>query len=501
MSDKPNIVFIFSDQHRGDTMGCVGHPVVRTPNLDRLAAEGVTFTRCSTNSPLCMPARASMMTGHYVCEHGVWNNEVEADPKGPSHVRKIRDAGYHTALFGKTHLWIHGDRAGGIAHASQNADILADWGFDHVHELTGPIASIRNDSYYTDHLKQKGLLEAHRRYMTEYTEQWSRGQARPWEEPPCPLPAEDHLDAYTGRMAAEWIRNYQSDRPFYLQVLFPGPHDPFDSPAEYRALYRPEDMPVGIMDWPGEPIPAYVRMVLRWSGLKGMTPEQKQILRTFYYGKVTLIDEYIGHVIDALEDRGLLDDTWIIYSADHGEMLGDHMMSHKIVFYDGALRIPCILRPPGGCRDWQSAALTDQIDIAASLADIAGAAPVQGSDGRSLIPLVNGGPDAPGSQEGKEVVFSEVMGFSMVYDGRYKLTVSSNSQRPVELFDVRADPDELENRVLDESLASLRQSLLEDHLRPLRARMDEARFSSYKNAEQARRRAGGVPDWARTQST
>ena len=108
MSSKPNIVYIFSDQHRGDTLGSVGHPVIQTPHLDRLAAEGVNFTRCSTNSPLCMPARASMMSGQYVCEHGVWDNSVEANPKGPSHVRNIRDSGYHTALIGKTHLWIHG---------------------------------------------------------------------------------------------------------------------------------------------------------------------------------------------------------------------------------------------------------------------------------------------------------------------------------------------------------------------------------------------------------
>ena len=111
MTDKPNIIYIFSDQHRGSALGCLGSSVI-TPNLDKLAMEGVNFTNCYTNSPLCMPARASMMSGKYVSEHGVWDNNVGADPKGPSHVRNIKNAGYHTALIGKTHLYRHGGRNG-----------------------------------------------------------------------------------------------------------------------------------------------------------------------------------------------------------------------------------------------------------------------------------------------------------------------------------------------------------------------------------------------------
>ena len=125
MSEKPNIIYIFSDQHRGDTLGCVGHPAVITPNLDRLAGEGVVYTNCFTNSPLCMPARATMMTGKYVCEHGVWTNSIEARAKGPSHVRNIRDAGYHTALIGKTHLYTHGVR-GKMRHRNERISLLID---------------------------------------------------------------------------------------------------------------------------------------------------------------------------------------------------------------------------------------------------------------------------------------------------------------------------------------------------------------------------------------
>ncbi len=471
MTEKLNIIYIFSDQHRGDTLGSVGHPAIITPNLDKLAAEGVNFTRCFTNSPLCMPARASMMSGQYVCEHGVWTNFVEADPCGPSHVRNIRDAGYLTALIGKTHLYVHGGR-GGRRHTKDKIPLLEDWGFVDTYELTGPIASIMHDSPYTDYLKGKRLLRIHRKYMIEYFTKWVRGQAKPWEEPPCPLPTEDHLDSFTGRKAVEWIENYNGIKPFYLQILFPGPHDPFDSPTEYRNMYKPKDMPVGILEWPGKPIPGNVKFVLNWSGLKGMTAPQNQLLKTFYYAKITLIDEYIGRILKAIEEKDLLENTWIIYSSDHGEMLGDHMMSHKIVFYEGALRIPCIIRPPGSIKGWKSEALTDHLDITASLIDIAGATPLIGSEGRSLIPRIEEGPNGQDSQKGKDAIFSEVHGFSMVRTERYKMVVMSKTRRPVELYDLKNDPNELNNLVKNSSLESVRQKLLENYFSKLLDRVD-----------------------------
>ena len=484
MADKPNILFIFPDQHRGDVMGCAGNPVAQTPNLDRLAAEGVTFTRCCTNSPLCMPARASLISGQYVNEHGVWSNSINGDRHGPSHVRNIRDAGYHTAVIGKTHLYVHA----GAIDTRNHVHELNDWGFVDTHELTGPRATANVDSPYTDYLAEKGLLDVHREYMRDYNAAMRNGTLHPWDEPPSPLPAEDHLDTYTGRTAANWIRSYKEDKPFYLQVLFPGPHDPFDSPAEYRAMYKPDDMPVGIMDRPAEPVAPYVDFVLRWSGLDGMTEAQKQMLRVHYYAKVTLIDDAIGQVIRALEESGLIDNTWIIYTSDHGEMLGDHFMSHKIVFYEGALKIPCIIKPPGGTKGWKSDALTDQLDVAASLIDIAGARPLEGSDGCSLIRQVKAGPDRPQAQRGKEAIFSEVFGFSMVLTERYKMAIDSRTQQPVELYDMVDDPNELHNMVKDPSLENVRRELLDQHLNRLLNSLNEKKLKIHEEIQSGRLR-------------
>jgi len=185
-----------------------------------------------------------------------------------------------------------------------------------------------------------------------------------------------------------------------------------------------------------------------------MTDIHSQIIKTYYYAKVTLIDECVGRVLKALEERGWLDNTWIVYTSDHGEMLGDHRLNHKMAFYEGALNIPCIIRPPGGIKGWRSAALTDQLDVAASLLDIASARPLEGSDGRSLIPQVKASLDDPAAQQGKEVIFSEIMGYSMVRDERYK-----------------EDP----------SLEKVRNDLLEKHLNRLLSHLDEEKLKVYED--------------------
>jgi choline-sulfatase len=476
MAKKPNIILIFPDQHRGDTMDCTGNPVVRTPNLDRLAAEGATFTRCCTNSPLCMPARASLISGQYVNEHGVWNNSIVADRHGPSHVRNVRDAGYHTMVIGKTHLYLHQ----GAGHTDKHVQKLRDWGYEDSHEITGPLASIATDSPYTDYLNEKHLLNVHREHLRTYARGVVRRYLHPWETPPCLLPTEDHMDMYIARKSVEWIQSYQGNKPFYLQVCFPGPHDPFDSPAEYRAMYRPEDMPPAIMERPKEPVSPLVKQFLQLSHLEDMTEIHSRIIKTYYYAKVTLIDEGIGHIVKALKEKGWLDNTWILYTSDHGEMLGDHRLNHKMAFYESALNIPCIIRPPRGTKGWKSNALTDQIDVAASILDIAGAKTLDGSDGRSLVSQVKAGPGSPDAQKGKEAIFSEIMGHSMVRNERYKMAVNSRTRQTVELYDMVNDPLELRNLAKDPSMEKVRRDLLERYLTHLLSHLDSDKLKVYE---------------------
>ncbi len=478
MTDKPNIVLIFTDQQRADTMGYAGDPVALTPNTDRLAGSGVVFRRCCATSPVCMATRASLLSGKHVNDHGVWAMADPALRHGPSHVRNIRDAGYRTSVIGKTHLWLHGS-----GHTRDHVYEMHDYGYTDPHEMTGPSETASTDSPYTDHLSDKGLLDTHREYLRTYLRGQAQGVSLPWELPPCLLPTEDHLDMYIAARAAEWIRDYRDASPFYLQVCFGGPHDPWDSPAEYRRMYNADEMPLSITEKSSGPLSPHVEMLLEYAPAKlgGMSESENRVMKTYYYGKVSLIDDCVGRVLKALDEKGLMENTWIVFSSDHGEMLGDHGLIAKKVFYEGALNIPCIVRPPGGTAPWQSNGLADHLDIAATLIDAADAKPLEGSDGVSLLPLTSAGPDAEGAQVHKDAVLSEMglppMAYSMVRTDRYKMSVETLTRRPLDLYDMENDPDELHNRVNDPSLRNVREELLEEPMSRLLSRMNHSKLS------------------------
>jgi choline-sulfatase len=361
---------------------------------------------------------------------------------------------------------------------------MTEWGYEYAGELGGTVSSELMDDSWTELLAEKKLLDGYRKSISEF-QRANRGFVRrPWEDPPAPLPVEYHIDSYTGRQTMQWIADYDQSKPFYLQVLFPGPHPPFNSPAEYRSLYKPESLPIGIMDTLKPPVSKLVDFVKRWSNLDGMTTRQKQQLLTCYYAKITLIDEQIGGIVKALEQKGLLDNTWIIYSSDHGEMAGDHKLSHKIVFLEGALNVPLIVRPPKGIEGRRCTQLTDHFDLVATLLDIAGADPLTHCEGRSLLPRIKGSPEG-GEVREKERVFSEVAGYSMVRTNRFKLVVDSKTRRSTELYDLQEDPHELINLVDNENYAD-QEELLNSYLDELLKDMDEEKYASFLKKEKAR---------------
>ena len=482
MPDRPNIVLVFSDQHRADALGCAGNPVVRTPNLDGLAAEGVTFRNCHTNSPLCMPARASLITGQYVNEHGAWGNRTEADRHGPSHVRNIRDAGYCTAVIGKTHFRLYQADDG---HTRDHASGLHDWGYEFAHEAKDTIPSATHRCYYMDFLAERGKLQVYEDCARNFRLGESTGLLRPWEHLPNLLAEDEHIDMYIANTASEWIRSYADDRPFYLQVCLMGPHPPFDAPARYRDMFDPKDMPPPIMEPPAEPISRQIERMYARKGLKDMTESQARTLKSHYYAKVAFDDHATGVVLQSLEAKGLLDSTWIVYTSDHGEMLGDHRICQKSVFYEGALNVPLIVRPPGGTTPWTARGLADHFDIGRTLLDAADA-PRPGPDrGVSLLPKIEAGPDAADAQQGKGVVFSEVNLYSMARTEPYKMTIDSLTRKPLELYDMENDPHELRNLVNEPRLAGVREKYLAEHFRHLLANLNEPQLRVYQR--------GGIP--------
>jgi len=457
MSDRPNIIILMADQMRADCMSAAGHPQIQTPNLDRIAAEGVRFTRAHTVSPLCMPARASFINGLYPHNHGMWDNRGQMPARDETFFHHLQAAGYRTGHIGKSHYYPHGK-----GHLRDHEDYMHTRGLDYVHETTGPWATLSTDSYMTERWQSLGLLEA---FRSDYRDRQSSPHTL---VRPSPLPAEEFPDSYVGRQAVEFIEGYDRDEPMALFVGFGGPHEPWDAPGQYAAICDPAQTPHAIpRGEPGEWLPDFVRERERDGIEDAMTPAHVAAIRANYYGKITLVDFWIGQICQALARRRFLESAFIVFWSDHGEMAGDHQRLHKSIFFDSAVRVPVIIRWPGRIAPLRTCgALVEIIDVFPTLLAGLGLAPSRRSLGRSLWPVLEN-TDRPH----RDAVFSEVVTQhtygTMIRTDRYKY-VADDRGRGYQLFDLVADPNERRNLVGHPDFgpveAGLRERLLRFHL-------------------------------------
>lgn len=470
------MVLIMADQHRADVMGCAGDGFVSTPNLDRLASDGVRFSRVSCQGPLCMPARASFLTERYVRDHGVYTNWSEVTAGTPTYLHALQDAGYHTVALGKQHLTR--DEELDVAHQDDLAPALVEKGFAEVQE-SGDKFSLTVPNRYSDYLRARGLWDAYLQHLTDRSYQGERESGRNatkkvpmWDATPTPLPLADYIDSWHGRLAADWIASYDRDDPFYAFVGFPGPHDPWDAPTEAleqyssvggpalpRSTRRPD--PEGTGNY-GKLLAAFARL----SDSETMTDDRIVAMRRAYAANVSVIDHEVGRILDALDDRGVLDDTWVIYTSDHGEMAGDHGLMSKCVLYDGAVRVPLLVRPPRGAGARAGSVVDDlveHIDVPATLRAAVGAGPVPESAGRSLLGYVSSDAVPPSA---RTVVVSENWGFASFETNAHKLVVDEDAMIPAQLFDRTRDPDEDENLVADPGAATVVVQMMDEIVKP-----------------------------------
>jgi arylsulfatase len=469
-SKPPNIVVVMADQHRADLMGCAGDPGVLTPNLDRLAHAGVRFSRVTCQGPLCMPARASFMTERYVRDHGVYTNWAEIAPDSPTYVWALREAGYHTALLGKAHLYR--DEVLEAKHIDDLAGRLSALGFAEVRE-TGDKFSGEVPNRYTDSLRERGLLDIYRRHLADRSYQGEAESGRNatkrvpmWDATPMPLPLDAYIDTWHGREAVKWIERYDRAEPFFLFVGFPGPHDPWDAPQAAVDRYDSVDvsMPRSTRRPTVDGTGRYGRLLsafLTLSDTETMTDDAIRGMRRSYSADVSVIDDAVGDLVAALDAKGLLDDTWVIYTSDHGEMGGNHGLMSKCVLYEPAVRVPLIVRPPRGCTARVVDALVEHIDLPATVRDIADAPPLEGSEGRSLLGYVRGE-----QLPTRTVSISENWGFASFETDRYKLVVDEDACAPCQLFDLHDDPGEDHDRLDDPDCRPVVDELMEGFVRP-----------------------------------
>ncbi|MCC6175617.1 MAG: sulfatase-like hydrolase/transferase [Chloroflexi bacterium] len=433
MSRQPNILLLMSDQHRADAMGCAGSSVVRTPGLDRLAADGVRFTDAICTSPLCMPSRASLTTGLYAHNHGLLDNDSGSLlPYAPTFMRALQQAGYHTAGIGKFHYFLHG----GISDLDELHERMLGYGFDEILETEGKEMSEVHAGPWTRYLAQHGLEDVHRAdFRTR------RKEHPPWYAGPSPLGEEHHHDAFIGREAVRWLDAYQDERPFFLWVGWVGPHLPWDAPGRYATLYDPAEFPVPPLEDLSD-APVAVRRRVEQFGLDRASLDDLRRMMAAYYGLVSHVDSWVGAILDALDRRGGRDNTLVIYTTDHGEMLAEHGLIQKSVFYEGAVRVPLIVRYPERFAPGVADAPVELVDLTPTLLEYGDAEPLPTCEGRSLTPLLQQPDSVP---EGwRDAVFSELRGEFMIRTERYTYVYRVSETRQ-ELFDRIADPAQLRN--------------------------------------------------------
>lgn len=439
MPNRPHILILMPDQMRADCMGCAGHPVIKTPHVDRLASEGMRFVRATTTSPLCMPARASFISGLYPHEHHLWNNAGALPADDLTFFQALQRAGYRTAHIGKSHYYSH------VAddHLKNHEPYMHARGFDYVHETTGPHATRKCNSYVTDHWKGLGLLDLFRDDLGKRVE-----RDGPLAVRPSPLPWEEFYDSYVGRTAAEYIEGCDGAQPTCTFVGFPGPHEPWDAPEPYASMYRPEEMPPPIAPeeedaWLSES----VKEKMRDGRIPNLSPQNVGAIRANYYGKISLIDHWIGRILEAYARRGWLGDTLVFLWSDHGEMAGDHGRLHKSVHFRGSVDVPFVVRWPGHIpAGTTSPALAQQIDIYPTILELVGAAIPGRIAGRSLVPVFGEPNHEVRATAFSEVEFRRQYRTLMARTDRFKY-VMDGSGDGVYLFDEEEDPDERRNLV------------------------------------------------------
>ncbi len=423
MKNRPNILFINTDQFRFDYMGCAGADFVNTPNIDRIAERGVRFRYCYSNSPLCAPARIGLATGMHPQRIGAVDNSSYLLPGQTTYYQRLRDAGYRVGAVGKLDL-AKPDEFNG---RRGDRPCLYQWGFTHPVEIEGKVHSLHHSHPHGPYgfwLKKQGLWEEYRRHAVNN-----------WNEPdkwvtPTPLPAATFLDSFQGMKALEWLDNVGEDYPWHLFVTFSGPHVPHDPPQEFADRYEGRTMP------PAVPVPEWDPRPDRED--QKLNPDFIQQCRRMYCAYIELIDHWIGRILDKLEREKRLANTYIFFSADHGEMLGDLGRFAKKYLYEPSAHIPLLAAGPGVPQGKISDALVELIDLNATICDVAGLPPRPAADARSFRKTLER-PDAGHREE----AVSEFGGSRSARTGRYKLILNEGSF--AELYDLQHDPHEQNN--------------------------------------------------------
>ncbi len=434
---RPNLLLITTDQQRWDTIHAAGHEHMLTPHLDWLCDEGIRFDRAYADCPICIPARATIMTGLYATTHGVTANQGGRRPIAghPTLPGLLTAAGYQTRAQGKMHF--HPPRC--------------HYGFETM-EITPD---------YLRQMRREGrIAEA----------EGVQGIGANEVEPAIALCDEAHtLTRWTVDRSIDFLETRDTTRPFFLWTSFFHPHPPFEPAQRFWDLYRDREVPDRVIgDWAEDwdaISPAYRRATVLLSGAQRMTTENWRHSRRAYYACITQIDYALGRLFARLRELGELENTWILFTSDHGEMLGDHRLAAKAQPLEAAARVSLLLRPPQSFEGWQelrgktSDELTCLADVLPTFLQLANEElpPDNQMDGRNLLDLAQG-------RDTREHLFLEVLSQNAITDGTWKYIFTRGDGNEL-LFNITEDPNETRNRLDEEpEIADRLRELLARHI-------------------------------------
>jgi arylsulfatase A-like enzyme len=464
-----NILFVMCDQLRADHLSCYGHPRLHTPHLDALAARGVLFERAYVQSPVCGPSRMSYYTGRYMQSHGVSWNFVPLKAGEMTIGDHLRPLGMRCALVGKTHM--RADHAGmarmGIDPKSRIGVRIAECGFDPYERDDGlhPFSGHDPDPHYNRYLREHGFggdnpWEEWANTVVDRDGSLRSGWFLKYSHLPARVPDEHSETPYTTTRAMDFMRD-AGDQPWLLHLSYIKPHWPYVVPAPYAGMYTPADaLPlVRSDDELRDPHPVYAAMTRHRVSRTFADPAVRDAVMVGYMGLIKQIDDQLGRLFAFMRERGLMDETMIVFCADHGDFLGDHWLGDKELFHEPVVRTPLIVVDPDeradATRGTRCSALVEAVDLAPTFLDVCEGQPLpHAMDGRSLRPFLFGKPPAAW----REIAVSECdysfqssrieLGtpsreawMRMAFDGRWKY-VLTEGYRPM-LFDLQQDPHEL----------------------------------------------------------
>lgn len=479
---KPNILLITSDQQHWNTIGAF-HPEIKTPHLDRLVREGTTFTRAYCPNPTCTPTRASIITGMYPSQHGAWTLGTKLLEDRVTIGELLSDAGYKTSLIGKAHFQPlrHTEEYPSV----ESYPILQDldywrqhhgpfYGFDHVELARNHTNEAHVGQHYAIWMEEKGCANW-RDYFLPPTGTMDPEQLHRW-----PIPEKYHYNTWIAERTNAMLSQYaKNDDSFFLWSSFFDPHPPYLVPEPWDTMYDPDELTIPSIV-PGEhdanpphfgmtqeEDPDFSHLKETGHGIHGYHShltsdnERKKLVAT-YYGMISMLDKYIGTILDRLDELGLSDNTIVIFTTDHGHFFGQHGLQAKGGFiYEDLIRIPFIVRYPEHVpAGTTSSAIQSLVDLAPTLLTFAGVQVPYAMTGVDQSEVWCGRKSLARDHAICEFRHEPTTIHQKTYvDQRYKLTVYYN-QEYGELFDLQEDPAELHNRWNDPEYAALKSELL-----------------------------------------